>query len=337
MALLPFHSAHASPASAAKAYAQGNFTAAEHDYMAAAQSNAKQPILQYNEGAAAYKAGEFPLAAKAFQASLDAVPSGNAQRLAEQEDAYYNLGNTLYREGQKTQQGNAEQTIQTWTQAIKAYDAALQLRAQDADSKFNRDLVSRKLAALKKEQSEKKPPEQPSQSQKQSSKPQQGQQNQGKDNQQGKDGKDSQSKDNSKGPSQGGRPNPQPNGQPQPSQQASAANSGNGQKSPAQQSPQPQQPEAAQGAGQKNEPSPTAPGSQPRPDRSNGGASSPGEQPGAQTAQSADEPRVPGEMSKEEARELLNSVKDEEHRAPATPVARNGGTVPSPDEPVKDW
>jgi Ca-activated chloride channel family protein len=333
MALLPFHAAHASPASAAKAYAQGNFTAAERDYMAAAQSNAKQPILQYNEGAAAYKAGEFAQAARAFQASLDASPSGNAKRLAEQEDAYYNLGNTLYREGQKTQQGNAEQTIQTWTQAIKAYDAALQLRAEDVDSKFNRDLVSRKLAALKQEQSQKKPPEQSPQSQKQSSKPQQGQQNQGKDNQgkdsQGKDGqgKDSQGKDNSaqsKGQSQGGQPNPQANGQPQ---QASGAN----------QNPQAKQPEAAQAAGQKNEPSSGAAGSQPRPDRSQGDASAKGEQPGEQTAQRADEPRVPGQMSKEEARELLDSVKDEEHRAPAAPVARNGGTISAPDEPVKDW
>ncbi|MHB8477058.1 MAG: VWA domain-containing protein [Steroidobacteraceae bacterium] len=328
VALVPFHSAHASPASAAQAYAHGNFTAAEHDYMVAAQSNPKQPLLQYNEGAAAYKAGEFPQAAQAFQASVDASPSGNAKRLAEQEDAYYNLGNTLYREGQKTQQGNAEQTIQTWTQAVKAYDAALQLRAQDTDSKFNRDLVNRKLAALKKEQSEKKPPEQPSQSQKQSSKPQQGQQSQGKD----KQGKDNSAQ--SKGQSQGGQPSPQPNGQPQ-AQQASGANSGEGQKNPAPQGPQTKQQEAAQGAAQKNEPSPAAPGSLPRPDRSQGGAGSPGEQPGEQTAQNAGEPRVPGEMSRDEARELLDSVKDEEHRAPAAPVARNGGTTP--DEPLKNW
>jgi Ca-activated chloride channel family protein len=341
MALLPFHSAHASPGSAAKAYAHGDFTAAERDYMAAAKSNPKQPILQYNEGAAAYKAGEFPQAAQAFQASVDASPSGNAKRLVEQEDAYYNLGNTLYREGQKTQQGNAEQTIQTWTQAVKAYDAALQLRAEDVDSKFNRDLVSRKLAALKKEQSEKKPPEQPSQSQKQSSKPQQGQQNQAKDNQ-GKDnqGKDNQGKDKSaqsKGQSQGGQPNPQPNGQRQPAQQAAGTNSGDGQKSPAQQSPQTKQQEAAQGAGQKNQPSPAAPGSMPRPDRSQGGASSSGEQPGEQTAQRAEERRVPGEMSREEARELLDSVKDEEHRAPAASVARNGATVTASDESLKNW
>jgi Ca-activated chloride channel homolog len=331
MALLPFHSANASPASAAKAYALGNFTAAEHDYMAAAQNNPKQPILQFNEGAAAYKAGQFPQAAQAFQASVDASPSGNAKRLAEQEDAYYNLGNALYREGQKTQQGNAEQTMQTWTQAVKAYDAALQLRAADADSKFNRDLVSRKLAALKKQQAEKKPPEQPSQSQKQSSKPQQDQQNQGKDNQ----GNDTSAQ--SKGPSQAGQPKPQPHDQSQSSQQASVAHSGDDQKNPAQQNPQSKPQKAAQGAGQKNEPSPAAAGSLPRPDRSHDGAGTRGEQSGEQTAQRADEPRVPGEMSGEEARELLDSVKDEEHHTPAAPVARNGGTITPPDEPLKDW
>jgi Ca-activated chloride channel family protein len=329
--LLPIHSAHASPASAAKAYEQGNFTVAERDYMAAAQSNPRQPILQFNEGAAAYKAGEFTQAAQAFQASVNASQSGNAKRLAEQEDAYYNLGNTLYREGQKTQQGNAESTIQTWTQAVKAYDAALQLKADDADGKFNRDLVNRKLAALKKEQSEKKQSQQPSQSQKQStppsSKPQQGQPNQGK-NDQGKD-----SSPQSKGQSQGGQPKPQPDGQPQPSQPASAGNPGNGQNNPAKQGPETKQPDGAQQAGQKNEPSPAAQGSQPRPDRSQGGADSHGEQ----AAQTADEQRVPGEMSREEARELLDSVKDDERRAPAAPVARNGGTIAAPDEPLKNW
>jgi Ca-activated chloride channel family protein len=319
--LLPLHSAQASPASAAKAYAQGNFTAAERDYTAAAQSDPKQPLLQYNEGAAAYKAGEYPQAAQAFQASLEASPSGNAKRLAEQEDAYYNLGNTLYRQGQKTQQGDVEQTIQTWTRAIKAYDAALQLRAADVDSKFNRDLVSRKLAALKKEQAEKKPSEQPSKSQQKSSKPQQGQQNQGKDNQ----GKDSQGKGDSpqsKGQSQGGQANPQPNGQPQPAQQGSGTSAGDGQKSGAQRSPQTKQQDAK---------------GTPQPDRSQGGASSSVEQPGEQTGQRADEKRVPGEMSKDEARELLDSVKDDEHRAPAAPVARNGGTFNAPDEPLKNW
>jgi Ca-activated chloride channel family protein len=339
--LLSFHTALASPASAANAYARGNYTAAERDYRTAAQGNPGQPVLQYDEGAAAYKAGEFPTAAKAFQASVDASPSGNAKRLAEQEDAYYNLGNTLYREGQKTQQSDMEQTIQTWTQAIKAYDAALQLRAQDADSRFNRDLVSRKLAALKKQQSEKRPTEQTSQSQNQSSRPQQDSQGPGKDGQ----GKDNSSQ--SKGPSPAGQSTPHPNGsqpngsppngQPQSAQAKSGANSGDGQKGPTQQSTQSKPSQAAQSAGPHNAPSPATPGSLPEEEGNQGASSSSGARPDEQTAQRMDEKRVPGEMSPEEARELLDSVKDEEHRAPAAPVARNGGAYAAPDEPLKDW
>jgi hypothetical protein len=42
-------------------------------------------------------------------------------------------------------------------------------------------------------------------------------------------------------------------------------------------------------------------------------------------------------MSREEARELLDSVKDEERRLPTMPVARNGTDNTSSDEPIKDW
>jgi hypothetical protein len=42
-------------------------------------------------------------------------------------------------------------------------------------------------------------------------------------------------------------------------------------------------------------------------------------------------------MSKDEARALLDSMKDEEHRLPAAPVARNGNLVQQSDQPIKDW
>jgi len=74
--------------------------------------------------------------------------------LAVQEDAYYNLGNALYRTGQKTEQTDPQETLQKWTQAVKAYETALQLRADDADSKYNRDLVKRKIAALQQQQNQ---------------------------------------------------------------------------------------------------------------------------------------------------------------------------------------
>ncbi len=69
-----------------------------------------------------------------FQQSISHAPSSDPKRLADQQDAYYDLGNTLYRAGQKTEQSAPQETLQKWNEAVKAYDTALQLRADDADA-----------------------------------------------------------------------------------------------------------------------------------------------------------------------------------------------------------
>ena len=316
--LIPVNSAHASVSGAAAAYTHGDFAKAAQEYSAAVKKNPAQPILQFDAGTAAYRVGDFPQAAQAFQASVDAEKSGSAKRLAEQEDAYYNLGNTLYREGQKTEQRDAAQTIQTWTQAVKVYDSALQLRADDADTKFNRDLVNRKLEALKKQQQ---------------NKPKQDQSKQ-----------DQSKQDQSKQPSQAQNSKPQPGqGKPQPGEGPQSKDAGAQAKS-GDQGPKPDQQAKQQPGGQQpangaqGKPQPAAPGanpspadgSQPQPDHDQGTA-------GEQLAQAAEDQRQPGGMSRQEARQLLDSVKDEEKHAPGAPVARNSATVSVPDEPLKDW
>ena len=42
-------------------------------------------------------------------------------------------------------------------------------------------------------------------------------------------------------------------------------------------------------------------------------------------------------MSREEARELLDSVKGDERRPPGTPLARRSAADPPPDKPIKNW
>ena len=116
LALAPAAAVHGSTESAQRAYKKGDFATAAAEYAAAAKSDPKEPELQYDAGTAAYRAGQFPQAAQAFQQSISRATSGGAARLADQEDAYYNLGNTLYRTGQKTEQSSPEQTLQTWTQ-----------------------------------------------------------------------------------------------------------------------------------------------------------------------------------------------------------------------------
>ncbi|MGC1520446.1 MAG: hypothetical protein WA803_02805, partial [Steroidobacteraceae bacterium] len=293
------HSSHAAGSSAQQAYDKGDFTAAAREYAAAAQRDPKAPVLQFNAGAAAYRAGQFPQAAQAFQASISRSVSGDAKRLAEQEDAYYDLGNTLYRAGQGTLQSSQQQTLQSWQQAVKAYDTALELRADDADAKYNRDLVKRKIDELKKN-----PPQNPQNNQNNKN---------NQPNNQQQQGPQQKSPPNSQPPPKSGTPPPgqPPPGQPPPGQQ------------PPGQQPPGQQPPGKQPPGQQPPPSGQQPPGQPPPGKAGGDADQ-------------DDQHAPGQMSREEARQLLDSEKGEERRALGIPLARKQPNAP-PDKPVKDW
>jgi len=52
--------------------------------------------------------------------------------------------------------------------------------------------------------------------------------------------------------------------------------------------------------------------------------------------QPADDQRVPGQMTREEARELLDSVKGDERHSLGIPVAQRNAVQP-PDKPYKNW
>ena len=330
---LPFNYAQASTATAEKAYQKGDFATAQREYAAAAQRDPKKPDLQFNVGTAAYKAGQFPQAAEAFQKSLDGKPSADPKRLAAQEDAYYDLGNTLYRSGQKTEPSNAQQTIQTWEQAVKTYGAALQLRANDTDAKYNRDLVQRKLDQLKKQQEQQQKQQQQSQqNQKQDQKQDQKNKNQQNQSGQNADQKNQQNKDQ------------KPDQQNQSGQNSQAKNQENkDQKSGADSKPdQPKdQQQANSGSKPDQQKQPDQQGQQPKPangqPQGNAQAQAGADQHKDEAAQATDSQHEPGQMSKEDARTLLDSMKGEARRLPAAPVARNGNDDQRPDQPIKDW
>ena len=261
-------------------------------------TNPEQPLLEYNAGTTAYKAGQFPQAAAAFQQSIAHSPAGDAKRLADQEDAYYNLGNTLYRTGQKTEQSAPQDSIAKWTDAVKAYETALQLRPDDADSRYNRDLVKKKIDALKDQQ---KPPPQDQNKDK----------DKDKDKNQGGGGQ-------GQGQGQSQRQQPPQGGQPPPGQP-------------------PQQPGEPPPPAQKPQGQPPAPQPQPPP----GQQASPGQPPtapppAADADGAAEEQREPGQMSREEARELLDSAKGDEKHAFRAPLDNRDDNRP-PDKPLKDW
>jgi Ca-activated chloride channel homolog len=286
----------------------------------------KGPILDYNAGTSAYRAGQFPQAAQSFQQSITRSPSSDPKRLAVQEDAYYNLGNTLYRAGQKTEHTSPQATLQKWNEAVKAYDTALQMRADDADSKYNRDLVKRKIDALNQQQNQQNQGNQQNKNQNQNQnqdKKQNQKQEQNQDQKQDQNQKQDQSP-----PNQGQNP---PNNPPPGKDQ----DKGSGQ--PPSGQPPGQDPNQGQGA---PPPPKSGDGKGDQPPRSAGQAPpepKDGEPPpGSGEPQAADNQRVPGQMTQEEARELLDSVKGDEHHALPIPWAQRSALQP-PDKPFKNW
>jgi Ca-activated chloride channel family protein len=285
--------ANASPRDAEWAYHEGKFKQSADEYGRALAHSPNDVKLQYNLGVAAYKSGEYAKAGDALGRSL------HADRLDLQENAYYDLGNVLFRVGQETVAKQPEQTTEKWKKSIASYESALKLNPKDQDAIYNRDLVKRKLAALEQQQQKQKD----EQKKKEDKSGQQNKQNQaGKQAQKDQQAKNEQGKQDQQ--NQQGQQNKQnEKGQPE-NQQASA---------------QPQQ-----GTGQ---PKPAAA----KPEQHAPGAASASDE----SEKDQKEAEVPGKLSKNDAKELLDAVRGDERIMPMVPTGPNR---PAADEVVrKDW
>jgi Ca-activated chloride channel family protein len=358
-------SAQASVGSAEKAFQKGDYSKAEQEYRQAAAKNPDKPVLAYNHGAAAYKSGGFDQAAESFTKAM------KTDDLTLQQDNYYNLGNTQYRLGQKTEKANAQETIKTWEQSVQSYEAALQLKADDADAKYNRDLAKRKLEELKKQEQQKQDQQdqRPNQDQKNQD---QKDQDQKKDQQNQQDkqdqGKQDDKQDQSDKPDgNSGQPDKQKqkNDQAQDKQDEQQAKSGADKdqskpdekkdsqdkenKNPGEQAKQDEKPQDKpdKGAGQSDKqeqanqkPEPKKQGDQAgqKPDekKKDGQPQPRNPQPKENAEEQADARPEPGKMSRDEAKQLLDSLKSGDRKMPLAPATRGTESAKS-DEPVKDW
>ncbi len=192
--------------------------------------------LLYNAGTAAYKAGQYETARKYLN---DALASPD---LDLQEKAYYNLGSTLYRIGDDTQ--NTQQRQQSWEQSLRHFDSALKLDTRDEDARFNRELVRSQLEELKKQQEQQQQSDQPDSDQNQeqdSNSPSQDQQNSSSSTNQ--NSKSEKSTQTNQPPSQSSQPQPQngptnqPPPQPEPQPESQEAGSTNAPAGPTNQPP----------------------------------------------------------------------------------------------------
>ena len=314
---------------------------------AAATTPAPRPAAgaaTYNDGTAAYRKKDFAGARDRFQNATHTTD------LSMQEDAYYDLGNARYRLGQASLAKDRPAAIDAWKSAVASYDGALALRPQDADARFNRDLVARRLAALEEQERQEQQRKNQQQKNQSAQKNQSDQKNQSAQNQ----GQGKQPQASSSG-AQGGGSQPQAGGQKQASEarqdqtrkRGSQPEQGgqSGADQGEQQKDHPEQASASQSGAQRDQQSGARQGFAPPPPETEQGQNALPKGPGVVSGQPAqptgkEQPattrRSPGALTPSEAAQLLDSVSGELQRLPVADARRRQSTD-SDAPPLKDW
>lgn len=299
-------------------------------FAAPAAAQDRSAVGTYNDATQHYRAGEFEAAAKGYTSTLQ------TRDIALQERAYYDLGNSLYRQGQATLPNAVGQTRELYQQAITAYESALALDEQDADAKYNRDFVRAQLEKLE---------QQREQDQSQSTKNDKNDQdNKNNDKSAQGDSQAGRSDQNQSSPSHQAGPQQSAQDQAQAAGPASAPDGDEGDQASGEQSQQPGRADADQpqpsGAARAQQPNDRAdadrdasanPGGrqesrdsahEPKPNtgdqaRAAGTDGQPAGTAGSQKASQTGEPAVPGGLTREQARRLLDAMDGELQQLPS--------------------
>lgn len=270
-----------------------------------AMESRSEVVEEYNAGTTAYENGEFEEAAEILKRSLA------TSDLQLQQRAYYNLGNSLYRVGQGLMQEDPKKTIEAWEGSVKAFDDALALEGLDEDARFNRDFVQRKLDELKEQQpqdqesqdqepqdSEDSEEGEESQENQQGEKGEQGEEGESQKNQEGGQGEDSEGEQSQE--DQSGEEGKEQEGEGDEEEGEQEGMKGQEDKSSEEESAEGDPGEASENASQQG-------------------------QEGEGTQAEAGEVREEGEMSREEAIRLLESLANDERIVVPAPLAEDNG------------
>jgi len=175
------------------AYEQGNYELAKQAFEKRLQMEPEAPALQLNAGAAAYRLKDYGAATEYFSRAM------LAEDPAVRSSAEFNLGNTLFRQGEGQQ--DKEKKITDWKDAIAKYEASLKTRPDYQEARENKERVEKLLEELEKEQQQE---EQQKQDQKQDQQKQDQKQDQSQQkDQQKQDQQSGQGQQDQKDPSSG--------------------------------------------------------------------------------------------------------------------------------------
>jgi len=133
--------ARAATPEALKEYESGNFQSAQAGFEMLLAKKPGDARLHFNAGTAAFQSTNYTVALAHLNAALT-----NAD-VNLQQQAYYNIGSTLFRLGEA---GDAiPEKQKQWEQSLKSFQNAVALRTNDLDAAFNVRFVHYKLAELR--------------------------------------------------------------------------------------------------------------------------------------------------------------------------------------------
>jgi Ca-activated chloride channel homolog len=128
-------------------YNAGNYEQARQEFEQRLRMEPDAPGLQLNAGTAAYRLQDYGKASEFFSRAMladDPLLRSSAE---------FNLGNTLFRQGEG--QEDKEKKVTDWKDAIAKYEAALKTRPDYTEAKENKEHVEELLKQLEQEQPEK--------------------------------------------------------------------------------------------------------------------------------------------------------------------------------------
>lgn len=300
--------ASASSSTALREYNAGKYDQALKEYEKLLEkSKNPDPRLHFNAGAAAYQNKSFDEARKQFNQALN---SPDLQLVGK---AYYNRGNTLYQLGATNPE--MEERKKLWEEALKDFDSTMQLNRQDLDAKNNYEFVKQQLEELKKQQQQQ---------------PQQNPQDQNKDDKQNQDQKQQQSQNQDKDKDQQQKDQQAKNQQQQQNkdqQDQKNQQSKNDNKNKSEQQQKQDQASANEKKKQDNQKADQQQQQQQQANQSKEKQGQPGEK--------GDEGQTyaVGQMTPQQAQQLLDAQKNEEMLLPVRP----DGKPRESRGPVKDW
>ena len=153
-------------ADALQQYQAGNYKEALEEYNVRLQKQPSSAELQYNAGTAAYKTGDYAKAVESFGKALESPESAKLRS-----ETVYNLANALVRRGESVQ--SSEEKKSDWKNAIQHYSEVLNTDPKNKQAEENREIVTKLLEDLEKQEQQQKQDQNDQKDQKQDQKNQQ--------------------------------------------------------------------------------------------------------------------------------------------------------------------